>query len=91
MFAISTYNLARIRNFEDAEQHFNETKKPRTTRWLDHQRPLRDTRSTHMRIEKAHYNGIDCYDLVLYTTPLIRYFRPNDKGERAVWLLNHIP
>ena len=89
MFGIHTYNMEHITNFADAERHFNDTKKPRTRRWLDHQRPLRDTRSTHLRIEKGHYNGIDCYDLVLYQTPLVRYFRPNEKGEYAVWLQNH--
>ena len=89
MFAIQTHNMKYIRSFEHAEQYFNETKKPRSVRWCDHQRPLRDTRSTHLRIDKGHYNGVDCYDLVLYQTALVRYFRPNEQGERAVWLLNH--
>lgn len=89
MFGIHTGNMEWIRNYESADKYFNETTKPRTRRWLDHQRPLRDTRSTHLRIEKGHYNGVDCYDLVLYQTPLVRYFKPNEKGERAVWLQNH--
>jgi hypothetical protein len=88
-FSISTYNLASIKSYEEADAHFNNTPKPRTTRWLEHQRPLKNTRFTHLALEKGHLNGVAYYDCRLYDTPLVRYFEPNDKGERAVWLAYH--
>lgn len=87
---INTYNVASIFNYEQAHQHFETTRYPaRSRKWQPHQRPLRNTASPHLRIEKLTVHGVPCYDLVLYDTPLVRYFEPQPNGEHAVWLLNH--
>jgi hypothetical protein len=87
---INTWNVASLRSYEQAHEHFENTRYPaRSKKWLSHQRPLRNTQSSHLRVEKHEVHGVPCYDLVLYETPLIRYFKPNADGERAVWLLNH--
>lgn len=87
---INTWNVASLRSYEQAHEHFENTRYPaRSKKWLSHQRPLRNTQSPHLRVEKHEVHGVPCYDLVLYETPLIRYFKPNADGEHAVWLLNH--
>lgn len=90
MFGINTYNIATIQNYGQAHAFFNEAHYPaRSKKWLPHQRPLRNTSSPHLRIEKGEHLGLQYYDLVLYQTPLVRYFEPNADGEQAVWLKNH--
>jgi len=88
-FSISVSKLTPIRTYEEADAHFNNTKKPRSHRWSEQYRPLRDTRSTHLALRRGELNGVPYYDCELYQTPLVRYFQPNDKGERAVWLSYH--
>lgn len=88
-FSINMYNVESIRSYEDADKHFNDTRKPRTERWAEHQRPLRNTAARHLRLEKGDYNGIPYYDCMLYQTAMVRYFQPQPNGERAVWLTNH--
>lgn len=85
-FGIKTSNIKSIVNYEHADLYFKNTLKPRTARWRENQRPLRDTRSTHLRIEVGVENDLRYYDLCLYNTSLIRYYQPNDKGEHAVYL-----
>jgi hypothetical protein len=86
MYAIATNNIMPIRNYEQADKHFNGVNKPRTLRWSSHQRPLRNTQSRHIRLEKGELNGVPFYDCMLYSTPLVRYFKPNENNESAVWL-----
>jgi hypothetical protein len=87
---ISIWNVAQIRSYKEAHDHFESTRYPaRSKKWFEHQRPLRNTSSPHLRIERNEVHGVKCYDLCLYTTELVRYFEPNAQGEEAVWLFNH--
>lgn len=88
-FSIQTGALPCLKNFEQAEKYFNETKPVRSKRWEQHQRPLRGTRDTHMAIESGVLSDIPFYDLRLYDTKLIRYFKPHADGSQAVWLSNY--
>ena len=89
-FGVNVNNLPRISSYERAQDWFNKVHNPvRSKKWLPHQRPLRNTQSPHLRIENHEVNGVDCYDVCLYETPLIRFFQPNSNGERAVWMQNH--
>ena len=89
-FSINTRDLPSLHTYEQAEKWFSTVHNPvRSKKWLSHQRPLRNTQSTHLRIEHHFVNGVDCYDLCLYNTPLVRLFKPNEQGERAVWMQNH--
>jgi len=87
---ISTWNVESITNYKQAHAKFENTRYPaRSKKWAEHQRPLRNTASPHLRIERNEVHGVKCYDLCLYETALVRYFEPNAQGEQAVWLLNH--
>lgn len=88
-FSISTHNMQALRNYTQADNYFNSTRQPRGRKWAAHTRPLRDTRSTHLALVKGQHLGVECYDLVLYDTPMVRYFKPNEHGEQAVWLQYH--
>lgn len=88
-FAISTRNMKCITNYAQAHEHFTDTTKPRTHRWASNERPLRNTRSTHLRIEANESNGLKCYDLMLYQTPMIRYYEPDADGSQAIHVQNH--
>ena len=86
-FSINTRDLPKIHTYAQAEAWFNKTRYPeRSKKWLPYQRPLRNTRSHHLRIEQRSVHDVPCYDLILYQTPVIRLFKPNDQGEQAVWL-----
>jgi hypothetical protein len=95
MFAIQTHNVKAIRSYEEAEAHFNNTPKPsRSTKWQDFMRPLRNVSAPHLRIERHTYDdgthgGVPYYDLCLYQTPMVRYFKPNAQGERAIHMQWH--
>ncbi len=87
---INIWNVAQIENYKQAHTYFEKTRYPaRSRKWFEHQRPLRNTSSPHLRIERGEAHGIKCYDLCLYETALVRYFEPNAHGEEAVWLFNH--
>lgn len=85
-FFINTNNINRISSYADAKNYFDSTKKVRSHRWSEHQRPLRNTRDTHIRLERSHDEQY--FDVCLYRTALVRYFKPADNGEYAVWLSN---
>lgn len=88
-FSIDTNSMKRLSTYENAEKWFNEIGPRKSRRWQSDERPLRDTRSTHLALRQTEHLGVPCYDLVLYQTPLIRYFKPNQDGERAIWLQNY--
>lgn len=78
MFAGQTNQLPYVRNYHEAQKFFNETKKPpRSKKWDEHQRPLKNTSSYHYRIEKRTHSGRECYDLVLYSTVMARFHKPD--------------
>lgn len=69
---------ARIRHHEDAERHFKQMALPKSKSkyWEDHQRPLDDKRKHHYRLEQ----GDGYYDVVLYSTIMVRYYAPDKRG-----------
>lgn len=88
MFAGQTRNLPYIRNYAEADAYWQKTKKPpRSKKWEEWQRPLRDTRSWHYRIER-HADGA-YYDLFLYSTAMARYYAPNADGRELRMYMGH--
>lgn len=83
------HNVTRISGYNQAARYFEETKKPRTVKWGEDERPLYNTRSHHYRIVKGEENGARYYDLVLYATPMIRYYEPNQNNEHRVLVRGH--
>lgn len=85
MFSSSIHHLPTINDFESAHEFFNKTPKPvtRNGQWLDNQRPLKDTRSHHYRIEQGR--GGEYYDVVLYTTAMARFYAPTPDGRRVMY------
>lgn len=83
MFSSSVHKLPYITSWESANNTFNNTALPRTRndRWRDNQRPLKDARSTHYRIEK----GAGYYDMCLYSTVMARYYEPTPQGRRVLY------
>lgn len=82
-------NVKRISGYNQAARYFEETKKPRTVRWGEDERPLYNTASHHYRIVKGEDNGGKYYDLVLYATSMIRYYEPNQNNEYRVLVRGH--
>ena len=78
-------NVTRISGYNQAARYFEETKKPRTVKWGEDERPLYNTRSHHYRIVK----GEDYFDLVLYATSMIRYYKPDANNHQRVLVRNH--
>lgn len=88
MYSNSVQSLPTIDSYEAAQAYFDKTKKPpRSKRWAEHERPLRNTRLHHYRIEHhSQADGQEWYDVVLYRTPMARYYKP--EGSRRRVLLN---
>lgn len=82
-------NVKRICGYNQAARYFEETKKPRSAKWSDDERPLYNTRSYHYRIVKGEENGVSFYDLVLYSTSMIRYYEPTPSNDHRVLVRGH--
>ena len=82
-------NVTRISGYNQAARYFEETKKPRTVKWGEDERPLYNTRSYHYRIVKGSDIGGKYFDLVLYSTSMIRYYEPNVFNEHRVLVRGH--
>jgi hypothetical protein len=83
-------NCARITitgGYPAAVRHFETTKRPRNTTWSDDERPLYNTRSHHYRLVRGEDGAY--YDVVLYRTPMLRLFKPNEDGTRSLCLRAH--
>lgn len=85
MFASSIHLLPTINDFESAHEWFTKTPKPvtRNGQWNDNQRPLKDKRSHHYRIEQGR--GGEYYDVMLYTTAMARFYAPTPEGRRVLY------
>jgi len=83
------HNVTRICGYNQAARYFEETRKPRTVRWGEDERPLYNTRSHHYRIVKGEDSYAKYYDLVLYSTSMIRYYKPSLTGEQRVLVRGH--
>lgn len=88
-FSSSIHNVTRICGYNQAVRHFEETKKPRTVRWGEDERPLYNTRSHHYRLVKGSDDYAPYYDLVLYDTSMIRYYQPDANGDSRVLVRGH--
>jgi hypothetical protein len=88
MYSNSVQSLPLIDSYEAAQTYYAKTKKPpRARAWQDNQRPLRNARLHHYRIEHhTQADGQEWYDLMLYRTPMARYYKP--EGSRRRVLLN---
>ena len=82
MFSSSIHTLPSIETWEAAHSTFNNTKQPRS-KWADNQRPLKDNRSYHYRIERI--NGGEHYDVILHSTVMARYYKPTADGRRVLY------
>jgi hypothetical protein len=84
MFSSSIHTLPSIETWEAAHNTFNNTPRPRSTqKWDDNQRPLKDNRSWHYRIEQR--NGGEYYDVCLHHTVMARYYKPTPTGRRVLY------
>lgn len=77
------HRMTGLLNYPQAARYFKEHDRPRGKKWLLEQRPLYNSRSHHYRIEEGQ--GGEYYDLVLYETPLVRYYKP-DGATSVTWL-----
>jgi hypothetical protein len=82
MFSSSIHTLPNVTSWESAHSTFNNTKQPRS-KWADNQRPLKDSRSYHYRIERL--NGGEHYDVCLHQTVMARYYKPTAEGRRVLY------
>jgi len=73
-----------IGGYPAAVRHFEDTKLPRGTKWGEDERPLYNTRSHHYRLVRGPDGAY--YDVVLYSTPMLRLFKPNEDGTRELCL-----
>lgn len=91
-FANSTYKCERISGYPAAVRHFNKTKKPRSVRWGEDERPLYNVASHHYRLVRGPLDeagDAKYYDAVLYQTPMLRLFKQKEDGTKVVWIANH--
>lgn len=90
MYAGKTHILPFLPNYKRAHEHFERTKlPPRSKKWTEYQRPLKDTRSHHYRIERHTAWDDSFYDLVLYQTTLARIHKPDAEGNERRQYINH--
>jgi hypothetical protein len=87
MFSSSIHTLPSIETWEAAHSTFNNTPRPKgprsTQKWNDNQRPLKDNRSWHYRIERI--NEGEYYDVILHSTVMARYYKPTADGRRVLY------
>lgn len=88
-----TSALAAVMSYEAAHTRFNKTPISRRAGWTDMQRPLCGPRAWHYRIERAQREEAGLppayYDICLYHTTMVRYYRPLEDGHRRVSYTNH--
>lgn len=80
-----TYKLPRTSNYDLAKRRWEQSRKPRSAIWQEHQRPLYNNRSTHYRIERGEQGGQTYYDIVHHHTALARFYEPVDGFERRLY------
>ena len=87
MFSSSIHTLRNVTTWESAHNTFNNTPRPKGPRsssvWADNQRPLKDSRAYHYRIERL--NGGEHYDVILHHTVMARYYKPTAEGRRVLY------
>lgn len=85
MFSGHTHLLPTISSYYKARKHWDETKKPRGAKWQTYQRPLKDGRSSHYRMESLDPDTH--IDIMLYGTVMARFYVPDAGGnERRLYM-----
>lgn len=79
MPGVNMTNMVQLNSWAAANKHFSMTSKPRSKKWTEDERPLDCVRKHHLRLVRRDDAS---YDLVLYSTTMIRYFKP--EGEVSV-------
>jgi hypothetical protein len=80
----SVLSCASLHSYSQAKRHFERRGPVRSRRWSMDQRPLSGTRQQWFRVVQG---GMDDYfDLVLYQTPMVRYYKPEESGDYTVLL-----
>lgn len=89
-WGINVYKLASLTSYENAHKYFNRTAKPpRSQKWCENSRPLKGVSDAHYALRRGKSTRGLYYDLVLFKTPLVRYWQPDDliaDGTEHVWL-----
>jgi hypothetical protein len=75
MPGINTHNLPSLASYRQCEEWFEKTKKPRSLRWEDYERPLESARMLHKMLRRNAWS--DSYQLVLYDTVLVEHWFEN--------------
>lgn len=77
--------LPTIDDYESADAWFNKKAQPSTRSgvWRSNQRPLKDARAYHYRLEQ-HRDG-EFYDVCLYHTVMARFYKPTPEGRRVMY------
>lgn len=78
----NTSNLDRVRHYEQAHAYFTSKPRPRGSEWGENERPLGTNHQHHYRLVKG-YDG-QYYDMVLYSTSMARYYKPEADGSYRV-------
>ena len=80
----SIMSCASLHSYSQAKRHFENRGPVRSHRWAMEERPLSGTREQWYRVVQG---GMDDYfDMVLYQTPMVRYYKPDDDGSHTVLL-----
>jgi hypothetical protein len=84
-FSANVWALPAITSYEQAKKWFDKTPKPpRSKKWSDHERPLKNVASWQYRLERGA--GDAYFDVCLYHTKMIRYMKPDQFGYRLVYI-----
>jgi hypothetical protein len=88
-FSCGVHALPYLPSYEKAEALFNRTKPMRGKSMPENERPMHHKRGgayKKYRVAKVEVHGREAYDLILFDTPVIRYFKPNPDGSRHISL-----
>ena len=84
-FSANVWALPAIASYEQAKKWFDKTPKPpRSKKWNNHERPLKNVSSWHYRLERGEDDAY--FDVCLYHTKMIRYLKPDQHGYRVVYI-----
>jgi hypothetical protein len=87
-FTANLSGLPIITSYEQAKKWFDKTAKPpRSVKWNDHERPLKNVSAWHYRLERGVNEAY--FDVCLYHTKMIRYLKPDQFGYRLVYIRGH--
>jgi hypothetical protein len=87
-FGLQTRHAKYARNYEECAAFFDKPLGTRAKAWYENMRPLDNLRKPHMYVLR----GKDYYDVVLYSTSMARYYKPEQIGtseQREVWYNVH--